>query len=272
MLQSALQALARVIEALDRIPQLALLALRGLTGRRQELANVLRDDADVLEDLGELWIRRLRDRIDVAECITDDLTVLADRLVERLGRFGDVLQDESDILPALLGADRASQLLRHCPHAVGDLLDFVHQLPRRRLVHDDVNLVAFVELAVVGGTGREDDDRFAEERRALFSEGRILVEHDVRAHFHVEARLAALELDRLERAHGDARDRDARPRREPRRVVDECVDRVAVGSADGRTHEAIHAVGGRPRQRDEEPDLGRLRASRHLPPGPRYQR
>ena len=44
---------------------------------------------------------------------------------------------------------------------------------------DDVDLVAVVELAVVGRARREDDDRLAEERRALLAERRVVVEVDV---------------------------------------------------------------------------------------------
>ena len=102
----------------------------------------------------------------------------------------------------------------------------------RRLVDDDVNLVAVVELAVVGRARREHDDRLAEERRALLAERRVVVERDVVPHLHVEARLALLEADRVEAADGDARDRDARPRREARRVVDVRVDGVAGAAGD----------------------------------------
>ena len=52
--------------------------------------------------------------------------------------------------------------------AVGDLFDLVEDLPGRRLLGDRVDLVAVLQLAPVGRARREDDDRLAEERRALF--------------------------------------------------------------------------------------------------------
>src|SRR5579872_1279895 len=262
VLQGALEALARPVDVLERVAQISLLTLRPLRG--EHLAHLARHHAHVLEDLGELRVGVLRNLVDVAERVADHLSVLLHRLVQGVCRVGEVLQDQADVLAALLGANRAGELLRDGLDAVGDVLDLVEQLRGRRLVDDDVNLVSVVQPEVIRSPRRQNDDRLAEERRRLLPERRVVVEGDVSMKLHVEASVAVLEPDRVERADGDAGDGDARTRREARRVVDVRVDGVPGAPAHLGADVMVDSVGGGPRQRNEEPNLGRLRASRHL--------
>src|SRR5262249_12354323 len=83
------------------------------------------------------------------------------------------------------------ELGRDLPHAVCDLLHLVHDLAGRGLVGDDVDLVAVLQLPVVGRTRGQHDHRLAEERSALLAEGRVVVERDVVLDLPVPARRAA---------------------------------------------------------------------------------
>ncbi len=186
----------------------------GLVRRGRELPDVLRDDADVLEDARDLRVRVAGDLLDVEQRLANDLAVLADGLVQRVRRVGHVLQDDLDVVAALLGADARGELLGDGLDAVGDLLDLLHEVGGRRLGHDDMDLVPVDEMTAVRRARREDDDGLPEERGALLAERAVLVEVDVLLHLDVEARLPVLQPDRLERADGDARDGDARALRE----------------------------------------------------------
>jgi hypothetical protein len=185
-------------------------------------------------------------------------------MIDGVRGVGQILQDGANVLSSLVRADRLRELLGHQANAVGDLLDLVHDLSGRRLFDDNANLVAVAELGPVGRARSEDHQRLAEQRSGLLAERGVLVERHVAAHFHVELCLPVHEANRIERSDRNARDRDARPACQSRRIVDEGVHHVTTATARLGADESVNSVACGSRQDDEESNLGRLRALRHL--------
>jgi hypothetical protein len=194
----------------------------------------------------------------------DELPVLSDGLVDRVGGVRQVLQNERDVLTTLFRTDGPFELGGHRADAVGDLLDLVEDLAWRRLFGDRVDLVAVVKSAMVGRARRQDHDRLPEQRCRFLAERGVLEESHVGAHLHVEPRLTMIQTDRLECSDGNPGDRHARARGQPGRVMNEGMNGIGRPAAELRADESVDAERGGPREYDEEPDACRLRASRHV--------
>jgi hypothetical protein len=143
------------------------------------------------------------DARDVAERLVDVDAVLANRVVHRARGVGEILEDGRHVLAALLRADRVRELLGDGLDAIGDLLHLVEHVRGLGELDDMGDLVAVLQLPVVGGSVRENDRALAEDERALLADGRVVVEVDVLVDLDVEPRLAPFELDRV-----DLTDRD----------------------------------------------------------------
>ena len=198
----------------------------------------LRRHADVFQDALDLRTALLGDSLDVDENAADRLAVFPHRLVQRLGDLRQVLERLLDVVASLVGSDARGERLGHLLHVARDVGELAHELVGRGRLVDDQDPVAILELSPAFRSGSDAEVVLAEQARRDFRHRSVLVEGHFGIDPDVDARPIAFEPHAVDGTHRDAGDAHLGMLGDPRGVLHQDVDDVALSPAPGLVHEA----------------------------------